>query len=192
MQLIRFKKTDIKCIFVALLLILICEGYGYQNAKSACGINFPDNYNHYLKPKIIYMGFGTSRSTEGSLKDIDELKMILKFEPRILLAWTDEQITVDQISGFKDSQENKILDTECLKKIWSPTLTVSHCSKKSTYSKLLMASRYNLSEPVFNNASHTNFILMVEESWDLWCKMDFSSYPVDTQVCYQNSIIINL
>ena len=24
-----------------------------------------------------------------------------------------------------------------------------------------------------------------EFSWDLWCKMDFSSYPVDTQVIYK-------
>ena len=70
--------------------------------------------------------------------------MNLKFEPRILLAWTDKQITVNQISHFDDSQEKKlhVLDTECLKKIWSPTLLVSHRSKLSTYSKLILAMAF--------------------------------------------------
>ena len=186
-------KTRRKCKVLALFIFsLIYVTHGLENGNGiACGINFPKSYNPNRKPRTIYMGFGTAAIGE-SLKDIDELKMNLKFEPPIIIAWTDEQITINQVSDFKDSQENKILDTECLQKIWSPTLMVFHRSKKSTYSKLLMASRYNLSEPVFNNVSHTNFILMVEESWDLWCKMDFSSYPVDKQVCYQNSIIINL
>ena len=189
---LRFEKKDVECKVLAILLALSCEGYGYQNEKTVpCGINFPDNYSRFLKPPTIYMRFGTSQ-TEGSLKDIDELTMNLRFEPRIILGWTDRQITVNQISDFDDSQESLLLDTECLKKIWSPTLLVSHRSKLSTYSKQIMATRYNLSESKFDKASHTNFILMVEESWDLWCKMDFSSYPVDKQVCYQNSIIMNL
>ena len=109
------------------------------------------------------------------------MRIFLIFLP-IFIAWTDEQITFNQVSDFKDSQENKILDTECLQKIWSPTLMVFHRSKKSTYSKLLAASRHKLNESAPNNVSNTSFILRVKESWDLWCKMDFSSFPIDTQV----------
>ena len=29
-------------------------------------------------------------------------------------------------------------------------------------------------------------ILMIQEfSWKMWCNMDFSSYPIDQQVCYK-------
>ena len=176
-------KTRRKCKVLALFIFsLIYVTHGLENGNGiACGINFPKSYNPNRKPRTIYMGFGTAAIGE-SLKDIDELKMNLKFEPPIIIAWTDEQITINQVSDFKDSQENKILDTECLQKMWSPTLMVFHRSKKSTYSKLLAASRHNLNQSVPNNASNASFILRVKESWDLWCKMDFSSFPIDTQV----------
>ena len=100
---LRFEKKEVDCKVLAIFLTLLCEGYGYQNEKTVpCGINFPDNYSRYLKPPTIYMTFGTGQ-TEGSLKDIDELTMNLRFEPRIILAWTDRQLAVNQISDFDDS-----------------------------------------------------------------------------------------
>ena len=47
-----------------------------------------------------------------------------------------------------------------------------------------LANLSDLVEPMFPQAS-INFVILHKSSWDIWCKMDFTAYPVDTQVGYE-------
>ena len=42
-------------------------------------------------------------------------------------------------------------------------------------------------ENVITESKYVNktFMMSYEASWDIWCNMDFSSYPMDTQVIWQ-------
>ena len=48
----------------------------------------------------------------------------------------------------------------------------------------LSAMRKNFSIPGsgFSNDAPVSFFLEYKASWDIWCKMDFTAYPVDRQV----------
>ena len=47
-----------------------------------------------------------------------------------------------------------------------------------------LANLSDLVAPMFPQAS-MNFVILHKASWDIWCKMDFTAYPVDTQVGYE-------
>ena len=49
-----------------------------------------------------------------------------------------------------------------------------------------LANLSDLVEPMFPQAV-ISFVILHKASWDIWCKMDFTAYPVDTQVWLRTS-----
>ena len=44
-----------------------------------------------------------------------------------------------------------------------------------------LANLSNMVDPMLSQAL-ISFVILHKASWDIWCKMDFTAYPVDTQV----------
>ena len=58
-----------------------------------------------------------------TVKKVDDLEMLITFEPRLLMVWTDPRIWVqDQIDGMK------YLPDDTLNQIWTPKISVGNCT----------------------------------------------------------------
>ena len=91
--------------------------------------------NGFCKPKDYDPSKPPSNELEGTtvyfniemesqtVKKVDDLEMLITFEPRLLMVWTDPRIWVqNQIDGMK------YLPDDTLNQIWTPKISVGNCT----------------------------------------------------------------
>ena len=83
--------------------------------------------------------------------------------------------------------------------LWTMEGQVTHTNLFLLYKKSLVRFWYPFLELwadktdylMGDNIKHKYpFVVLQTISWDLWCKMDFSAYPIDKQVYNKNAYIL--
>ena len=99
-------------------------------------IDLPEDYDPFLPPTSelsrtvpIYFSFrtdGTDTIAEA-VKRVDDRRMVIMFEPTIMLIWEDSRIQLRNFSGFPYVP----LPDTLISKIWAPRLTAYHRRKRT-------------------------------------------------------------
>ena len=114
--------------FILLLVIFISQwqtvnSQSTKNYTCEREVCYPEDYDRLQKPKdrfTIYVNFYLSG--EQALKAIDVEKMMIRFEPRVAMAWEDPRLKIEHFETIPI----KFLDFLVLKKIWAPKIALSN------------------------------------------------------------------
>ena len=105
---------------IAIINFQTVNGQNYTCEREVC---YPEGYDRLKKPQdhfTLYVNF--LLSGEQALKDIDVEKMVIRFEPKIAMAWEDFRL---RIKDF-ENEAGRWLDDLVLKKIWAPKIALSN------------------------------------------------------------------
>ena len=116
---------------IYLLHIMICligESTSSNGTSNSChgSVCIPSDYNRLENPNTknfsIFVTLSKERksTSKRSFKDIDLKTMMLRLEPKVVIAWQDERLFVE------DSNKSVRLDMSLMDQIWTPNVVVQH------------------------------------------------------------------
>ena len=116
---------------IYLLHILICligESTSSNGTSNSCygSVCIPSDYSPSENPNTknfsIFVTLSKERksTSKRSFKEINLKTMMLRLEPKVVIAWQDERLLVE------DSNKSVRLDMLLVDQIWSPNVVVQH------------------------------------------------------------------
>ena len=111
-----------------LVICLIGESTSSNDTSNSCygSVCIPSDYNRLENPNTknfsIFVTLSKERksTSKRSFKDIDLKTMMLRLEPKVVIAWQDERLFVE------DSNKSVRLDMSLIDQIWTPNVVVQH------------------------------------------------------------------
>ena len=183
------------------------EVFGEENQHTCQNkLCYPKDYNRQELPDGHVQVYLTTVGAISRLRKVDAEKMVLTYQPSTLIVWQDPRLRVTDVNSLT------MMPDLAKDKIWFPKLTVTNRVLDSKESKFAYLGKRNfvrtfvsllkfplISDIVAGNSSffegkfnvkfdqRTNAFIMVirEEFWEVWCEMDFSSFPLDVHVSNQ-------
>ena len=121
----------VKLLFIILSLLEI-DAIKIENSTCYGQICFPYGYDRHQRPKENFTIYVNFESAENAIKQIDVYKMMISFEPLVVLAWADHRLKIKTFESSNSIFAN--LGDAALDKIWTPRITISnHATRDQSF-----------------------------------------------------------
>jgi hypothetical protein len=117
-----------------------------------------------------------------TVRDVDDKTQTVSFDIFIHLQWRDDRIKVKP-SSIQDEQRFgswHILDSNQINKIWNPDLTIYNMS---SFKRLSTLNPSNGFLKIYSKLDKILVDYVFDAQVTIYCKFDYSSYPMDEQHC---------
>ena len=119
-----------------------------------------------------------------TVRDVDDKTQTVSFDIFIHLQWRDDRIKVKP-SSVQEQDEQRfgswhILDSNQINKIWNPDLTIYNMS---SFKRLSILNPSNGFLKIYSKLDKILVDYVFDAQVTIYCKFDYSSYPMDQQHC---------
>ena len=132
MQLTMVKRFEMVKLLFVILSVFKIDAIKIENSTCYGQICFPYGYDRHERPKENFTIYVNFQSAENAIKQIDVYKMMISFEPLVVLAWADHRL---KIMTFRSSNSTFVsFGDTALDKIWTPRITISnHATRDQSF-----------------------------------------------------------